>query len=186
MTACMLLKHKRGITLVELLITITIFSIITALTVSIFLNVQKTERRFDEKYDFNAEVDKVVQELEYSLRFARTLITGTDTTVKFLDINNDTVVYRLRGDTLLRNQMRMIPLSVDSIMFVYTKTEETKKIVDFYLFDENRNGILEVDELNGILGINVYIDFLYPEQSVVKKMRLKKQIVVSFRNIQPE
>jgi prepilin-type N-terminal cleavage/methylation domain-containing protein len=182
MKQCNLSKSQSGLTLIELLVSLTIFSIIVTITLSVFFSAQRMQRKIDNKYDCNAEADRVVKQIEQSLCFARTLVAGTESTITFIDINYDTIEYHVSEDTLLRNQKNISTLSVDSLLFVYIKVIGKEKVADFYLFDKDRNGVLEDDEFSGISGITVYVDFLYPESSGSKRLKIKKQLTISFRN----
>jgi prepilin-type N-terminal cleavage/methylation domain-containing protein len=182
MKQCALSKNQSGLTLIELLVSLTIFSIIVMITLSVFFSAQRMQRKIDNKYDCNSEADRAVKQIERSLCFARKLVAGTESTITFIDINYDTVEYHVAEDTLFNNQDSVTTLLVDSLFFVYIKIIEKEKIADFYLFDEDRNGVLEDNELSGISGITVYVDFLYPESSGSKRLKIKKQLTISFRN----
>jgi prepilin-type N-terminal cleavage/methylation domain-containing protein len=183
MKQCNVSKNQLGLTLIELLVSLTIFSIIVTITLSVFFSAQRMQRKIDTKYDCNAEAERVIKQLERSLCFARTLVAGTESTITFIDINYDTIEYHVSEDTLLCNQNRVTTLLVDSLLFVYIKIIEKEKIADFYLFDKDRNGVLENNELSGVSGITVYVDFFYPESASSKRLKIKKQLTISFRNL---
>ena len=180
------MRKRKGVTLVELLVALVILSIIVTIALSVLFKAQRTQRMIDNKYDCRAEADRVAKEIENSLRLAQKLISGTEKRVKFLDINNDTNEFYLRSDTLFNNQKTITNLSVDSLFFTYTKIKEDEKITDLYWFDENRDGILDTLELNGVSGINVYMNFLCSQLQASKGRKIKKQLVILLRNLQPK
>lgn len=176
-------KKQRGLTLVELLIGMTILSVVTGLALSVLLNVQKTQRKFDEKYACSDEADRIARDVENSLRLAQKLIAGTDNKIKFLDINNDTTEYYLKADTLFKNKISITSLSVDSLYFSYIKIEGNKKMSDFYLLDINRDDILDALELNDVSGIRVYMKFSYSRVQGSKSISIGKQFFTLLRNL---
>jgi len=175
---------KKGLTLVELLVAVTILSIITTLTLAVFFNIQKSQRNIDNKYSNAAEVDRVAREIENSLRPAQKLISGTDKSLKFLDMNSDTIEYYLRNDTIFKNRIPLTELFVDSLYFIYAEIENNEKIADFYLFDIDNDGMLNEQELHNVSGLNIYADFLCPPAPGAKRQKIRKQIFISFRNLQ--
>ena len=174
----------KGLSLVEMLVVLAILSIIVTLSLSVVYNAQRTQRRIDDKYDCAMEVNRITKEVETSLRLAQRLVLGTDRSIKFLNINNDTNEYYLTNDTLFNNEKSVTNLQIDSLFFVYIKIKENEEVADFYFFDENRDGYLDTLELNDVSALHIYIDFLCPQASGTKPLVMQKQLFISFRNLQ--
>ncbi len=178
------LRAHRGITLIELLIAMTIFSVVIGLAMSILFNAQKAQQRIDEKYAYREEADRVTSEIEKSLRLATKLITAAEDQIEFLDANDDTIEYYLGGDTIFRNARAATSLSVGALYFTYVEVKGKEEISDFYLLDKNGDGFLDGDELFDISAVNVYLDFVVCSLSGSKRVSLKKNLFVLFRNLQ--
>jgi len=176
--------NQKGLTLVELMVTMVILSIVIGLTLSVLFNVQKTQRKLDEKYACNEEANRIAREIENSLRLAQKLIEGKNNKLKFLDINNDTTEYYLKGDTLFKNEKPATNLSVDSLYFIYVKIEENEKITDFYVLDTSGDAILDDMELTAVSGIRIYMRFSCPQSRASKKIKIKKRLFILLRNLQ--
>lgn len=178
-----LLETSRGLTLVELLVAMTIFSMVIAITLSIFLNVQKTHKVIEKKYDCNSEADRIVSKMEYSLRLARQLIAAGYDRVKFLDVNTDTIEYYQKGDTLFWNGQPATDLAVDSLIFTYVKFEDNEKITDFHVLDIDNDGVLDVYELNAVSGVmvNLWLSSVSGQSSI--KVKMEKQFFTRLRNL---
>ena len=174
---------NKGLTLIELLVALTILSVIIMITLSALFTVQKTKRSIEKKYDCNAEADRIVQDMENTLRLARQLIVATQNRVLFLDVHADTTEYSQKHDTLYKNGQIMTDLAVDSIVFVYLKCINGEKIDDFYEIDLDNDGIFATYELDGVSGIDVHLwlsSVLKPESSRIK---VEKQFSVQLRNL---
>ena len=178
-----LLETSGGLTLVELLVAMTIFSMVIAITLSIFLNVQKTHKAIEKKYACNSEADRIVSEMEYSLRLARKLIAASYDRVKFLDVNTDTIEYYQKGDTLFWNGEPATDLAVDSLIFTYVKFEDNEKITDFHLLDMDNDGVLDVYELNAVSGIMGYLRFSSSPVQISARVRVEKRFFAKLRNL---
>jgi prepilin-type N-terminal cleavage/methylation domain-containing protein len=172
---------RRGLTLVELLIAITIVSVVISISLSVLFSARGVQRRFEDKYACEAEADRVVKEMEISLRLARELITATCSTLTFLDVHSDTCMYYQQSDTLFRNSMPLARLAVDSLRFLYFKADSTGCICDPYDLDQDMDGVLRGVELNGVSGINLKIHFLHAARS--HTLQLRRGCSVLLRNV---
>ncbi len=177
-------RTKKGMTLVELLVAMTLFSVVIGLTVSVLFNVQKTQRTFGEKYVFIDEADRIAGDIEHSLRLAQKLIMGTYNKVTFLDIDNDTIEYCIKGDTLLKNGNPITDLSVDSLYFGYTKIDGNETIKDFSALDINGNDILDVTELIKVSGIEAYMVFISHRVRRSRKIKMERHFFTRLKNLQ--
>jgi prepilin-type N-terminal cleavage/methylation domain-containing protein len=176
-------SKNKGLTLVELLVAMTILSVVIMITLSVLFTVQKTNKSIEKKYDCNAEADRLVQDMENTLRLARQLIMATQNRILFLDVHADTTEYSQKHDTLFKNEQIMTDLVVDSIVFIYLKYINGEKINNFYEMDLDNNGILDTYELDGVSGIDVHLwlsSVLKPKSS---RIRMEKQFSVQLRNL---
>ena len=122
-------------TLIELLVAMTILSVIIIITFSVLITVQKTNQSIEKKYDCNAEADRIVKDMENSLRTAKQLIAVTHNHVVFLDAHAETIEYYQKDDTFFKNKQIMTDLVVDSILFNCVKNINNVAISDFYQMD---------------------------------------------------
>ena len=173
-----LTSQSRGLTLVELLVAITILSVIIMITLSILLNMQKTNRLVEKKYACNAEADRLVRDMENTLRQVRQLITATYNKVEFLDVYAETVEYYQKYDTLFKNRKIATDLAVDSVLFTCVKYENGVKISGFAELDLDNNAVLDTHELSNISGIYVHLRL-----SSDTKTKVEKDFFVQFRNM---
>lgn len=175
-------QKRKGLTLVELLIAMTVLSVVIALTLSVLFNAQKTQKQLDKKYEVSTEINRVTKRIEKSLIQAEKLISGTKNAIKFLGSSGDTVEYYVKGDTLYKNDQPLTMLSIDSLRFGYVKIKNKKKVTDFFSLDDNSDGILDHNELRAISGIEVNVQFLITDKS--EEHRIKKHLFILLRNIQ--
>ncbi|MEO0124400.1 MAG: type II secretion system protein [candidate division WOR-3 bacterium] len=172
---------KPGLTLIELLVAMTIFSIILTLTLLVFLNLRKAQTQLDKKYEISNEVERLCKEIENALKFCQKLISCGQTYITFIDINGDTIEYHQNNDTLYKNNKIFTNLTIDSLSFIFVRLKEKEEIKDFYLIDENRDGILTGGELKNISGIAIYLLVSYPEG--FKRIKIRKNFFIAFRNL---
>ncbi len=175
-------RTKNGLTLVELLVAMTIFSIVVTLTLTIFFNIQNTQRQFDKKYEIESEVNRILKEIETSLKSAQQLVSGTSRRIKFLNASNDTIEYYLENDILIKRGEPLTNLVVDSLCLTYIQVKEKEKITEFDLLDKNHDGILSGSEFIAISGVSASFQFSYFEKS--KRMIIKKIFFIALRNFQ--
>ncbi len=171
-------NNDSGFTLVELLVGLTIFSIIVTITLSVLFRIQRLQREMDKKYDFHNEIESICKGLENSLKNCQRLILVNKKMVKFLDIYDDTITYILSNDTLYKDNHPFQKLLFDSFYFAFVKFNG--EIVDLNLLDEDNNGVLSDNELTHISGIVIVMNPYYFEG--LKKVKIKKNLFVSFRN----
>lgn len=169
--------------MVELLVAMAILSVVIMITLAVLFTVQETNKSIEKKYDCNAEADRIVQDMENTLRLARQLIMVTHNQIVFLDVNAETTEFYQKHDTLFRNKQAMTNLAVDSLVFTCVRFKDDEKISDFYNIDLDNNGILDTYELDSISGINVHLwlsSFLKMSSS---KIKVEKQFFVQLRNL---
>jgi prepilin-type N-terminal cleavage/methylation domain-containing protein len=175
-------RKPQGLTLVELLVAITIVSVVITISLSVLFSARKVQLKFDEKYASENEADLVMKEIETSIRLAHGLVSGTCSTLVILDVNLDTCVYYKRADTLFKNHRHITDLPIDSLCFTYIKPEVPENICDFYAFDEDKDGILSGNELRAICGVNVGIYFWNSQRTNT----VRRQFSVRLRNAELE
>jgi prepilin-type N-terminal cleavage/methylation domain-containing protein len=176
-------KRRKGLTLVEMLVAMTILSVVIAITLSVLFTVQKTYKSIEKKYDCNAEAGRIAQDMEHALRLARQLIAATYNQVVFLDINAETIEYYQKNDTLFKNNQSVTNLAVDSLLFIYAKFKDDEKISDFHVIDLDNNGMLDAYELDGVAGINVHLWLSSFSKQNSSRIRVEKQFFVQLRNL---
>lgn len=173
----------RGLTLVELLVAMTILSVIIMITFSVLFTVQKTSKSIEKKYDCYAEANRIANDMENSLRLARQLIAVTQSHVVFLNVHAETTEYFQKDDTLFRNKQIMTDLVVDSILFNCVKNINDITVSDFYEMDLDNNGVLDIYELGGVSGVNVHLWMLAILKPKSLRMRVERQFFIQLRNL---
>lgn len=175
------MKHRSGLTLIELLTAMTIFSVVVTVTIAVFLNFQKMHRRMETKRQVETEANRVMYSLEQSLRLAYCILSSNHEVISFLNADNDTVCWGLSGDSLILNTKRITCLLVDTLSYVFYVDPNTRDGVDLSALDSDRTGYLDATECKCITGIGVYIRF---RNQVVNKKSLivEKYCVIQLRN----
>jgi|GEM_PF-2987273 len=173
-------KNHSGFTLVELLVALTIFSIIIAITLSVLFRIQRLQRELDKKYEFHKEIASLCKEMESSFKNCQRLILVSSRMINFLDIYGDTINYFLRGDTLYKNNKPFSEILFDSLYFTFVKVNGNEGMFDFNSLDEDYNSVLSESEFTNISGVMIVMNLYYFEG--LKKVKVKKNLFVSFRN----
>jgi len=174
-------SNRTGLTLVELLVSLTIFAVILTVTFSILFKVQSVQRKLDNKYDINREVKEVSGKITHSIKSLKHLLYAGPERLSFLNENSDTTVYYLKNDTLWANYQILTYLMIDTVWFTYFKNDR-EEAVDFYIADKNLNGFLDGLELDSITGIKVNLIFYILNRTDDYKIR--KEIFAGLRNSQ--
>lgn len=173
-------KNPLGFTLVELLVALTLFSIIITITLSVFFRIQRLQKEMDKKYEFRNEIESICKEMENSLKNCKRLILVNTKMVKFLDISDDTIIYSLRGDTLYKDNNPFPRILFDSFSFSFVRLNGNGEIADLNSLDEDHNGVVSDTELTHISGIMIVMNPCYFEG--LKKVKIEKNLFISFRN----
>lgn len=173
----------RGLTLVELLVAMTVFLAVIAISLSVLYSAQKAQRQLDKNFEVRQEIDRAMKKIERSLRHAEKLISGAKNSITFTNPTGDTIVYYVKNDTLFNNTKPLTMIPVDLLDFTYIKPIDNKKISDFFSLDSNMNGVLDNNETRAISGIELDIQFVPADRLTAP--RIKKHIVVLLRNLHP-
>jgi prepilin-type N-terminal cleavage/methylation domain-containing protein len=174
-------SNRTGLTLVELLVSLTIFAVILTITFSILFKIQSVQQKINNKYDVNREVKEVTGKITHQIKSLKHLPYAGPERLSFLNENGDTTVYYLRNDTLWANNHTLTYLMIDTLGFEYFKNDR-EEALDFYTADKNLNGCLDGIELDSITGITVNLVFYIRNRTDDYKIR--KEIFVGFRNTQ--
>lgn len=173
---------NKGLTLVELLVAMTVFLAVIAISLSVLYNTQRVQRQLDKKYKLKGEINRVMKKVEKSVMQTEKLISGGNHSIAFTGPAGDTIKYYIRNDTLFENNKPLTTLAVDLLNFTYIKPIDNRKISDFFSLDSNMNGVLDYNETRAISGIEIDLQFVYMEKSV--EHRVKKHLVILLRNFQ--
>jgi prepilin-type N-terminal cleavage/methylation domain-containing protein len=173
-------KNRLGFTLVELLVALTVFSIIITITLSVLFRIQRLQRELDKKYEFHKEIASLCKEMESSFKNCQRLILVSSRMINFLDIYGDTINYFLRGDTLYKDNNPFPRILFDSFSFSFVRLNGNGEIADLNSLDEDHNGVVSDTELTHISGIMIVMNPCYFEG--FKKVKIEKNLFISFRN----
>jgi len=94
------IKQNRGMTLVELMISMTILSIILAFAVSMFVVQQRSSSRQQKRMQLVQRGRGTMQLLDYRLREVRSVTTAAAASISYTDVDGVARSFYLNGTTL--------------------------------------------------------------------------------------
>jgi prepilin-type N-terminal cleavage/methylation domain-containing protein len=176
-------QNRAGLTLVELMVALTIFAVVAALTFTIFSRAQRTQRRLDQTYALRKEIDNIASRIENALRSARKIVHGTERDIFFIDVKFDTFSIFVREGTLFLNQIPITGISVKSLHFDYIGIRQGQEIRDFSALDTWRDGVLDSLETTSITGVGCYCEFFGSSSGDLTGTTITKEFFVRLRNM---
>lgn len=103
-------RRKKGITLIELIITLGLIGVITALVFSFFFSNKRTLDKVEVKADLQYEAKEVMNKIsKYAMEATEAKYQQADSTVRFSTVDGDDIVFTVKdGESNLNEQGRVI------------------------------------------------------------------------------
>jgi prepilin-type N-terminal cleavage/methylation domain-containing protein len=99
--------NNKGFTLLELLLAISLLSLIITITVGIFVSGSKTQRKIIELSAAQREGGYLMETISREIRMAKAINSdqegNNDSDVEFTNYDGDPTIYELSGGQILRN-----------------------------------------------------------------------------------
>ena len=130
------IKHKRGFTLVELLVAMGIFVIVVTIVSSIFIRNLRTQQSIVSLIAVNDSASLALEQMAREMRTGSGFCGGgacPSQEIFFTNAYGDAVRYKLEGETVKRSPddgATFYPITADNV-----KVEDLKFIVDGNAFD---------------------------------------------------
>lgn len=94
------LRKRKGITLVELIITLGLIGVITGLVFSFFFSNKKTLNNVEIKTDLQYEAKIIMNEIsKYAMEAKKAEYSAEDTTLRFIAVDGSSTVFTVNGGT---------------------------------------------------------------------------------------
>jgi len=170
---------KKGLTLIELLVSLTILSIIVTLTFSILLKVKKTQDDLNKKYRLTEATDRIQKELEDNIRFCSRIISGSAASIKLLDSNNDTIEYTVNDDTLYKNGCPISRVLLDSFLIFYHVKDDYGQTIAYQ--DLGAVDYRPPNTGGDIIGVDIFVMVKNPI-STSDRVKIKRRFYVRLRS----
>lgn len=126
------LKNEDGYTVVELLVALTIVSIIMGIAGSTFVFISRQMNRWSTNLEFynnfHVAETKIYNDIIRSESFIQ-----TDSSVTFTKPNKDIVEYQWKEEILTINGNRLSDPSIDTLSFEMTGTLENEQVIEWSL-----------------------------------------------------
>ncbi|OPX18199.1 hypothetical protein BXT86_02455 [candidate division WOR-3 bacterium 4484_100] len=171
--------YKSGLTLVELLISITIFSIIVTITLFVFFNTQQVEKKLQKSWELNREIDLFIKKISRSIKETKKILRAEANSLEIININNDTIRYCQKNHRFYKNGNPISPLLIDSLSFRYITISEMGRDHDYLNLEKNGDGFLEDKGLHSIFGIGIELQFLTSENK-----RVDRRVFIRLKNLE--
>ncbi len=142
-------RGYRGVTVLELLVAVSIFSIIITIVFSVYMRAQNAVRSGMGRGVLEDAVRLVLRRFTSDLRSAAYLIEGTDTSVIYITRRGTEVEYRASGSQLLIDSVSVFrpPRSLEAFTLEYLSENilldaDGDSTISFEELDLNGDGVL--------------------------------------------
>ncbi len=145
-------KQISGITLIEMLLAVAIFSVITAAVYTVFRSGTKTYNATRENLKLQENLEKIVDTMVSDLQQCRCLLYAGPSEVSFWDFRGQKIVYSVSDNILCRNGLSILEkgLSLSHIQFSYFSRGNP---VENYDGDLNKKQIGDITLIEFIISI---------------------------------
>ena len=120
---CMILREKKGFTLVEVIITMAILGIVAAAINSIFYFTLKINKADNDSYIAQSDAQIIMQKIQNEIRYANTLVIDSCSPSNF--ISGIKYIYNSNGSIVKNSGISLdsaVPLTAGSKDFSYSIT----------------------------------------------------------------
>lgn len=122
-------NEEKGLTMIELIVSIGIFGLVIGMTVGIFVLALSSQRRIIALRNTEDNVRFTVEAMAREIKTGKNF-TGNSSTVSFTNAKGETVVYRLNGQAVEKSSDGGVSYSV------VTGTEVTVNYLNFYFMHQ--------------------------------------------------
>ncbi len=118
-----------GFTLVELVVALSITAIVITLVMFSWTFLLRHTTKQEQKAAFGAQIDLAASLIANDIQRASEVISFDNNSIAFVPVNGDTVLYRLRNDTLVKNDTAFSPLANGVTVLRFSVAEEKQPSV---------------------------------------------------------
>lgn len=162
---CKKQNSPRGITLVELLVSLALSSLILAMVAGLFLFANKSMLSFQDRSSFNDQRILFETALRRSLRSIENLISADHDEIEFSNFIGLIIrIEKTPSGNVMINGKPLLPngFTIRELDFTYlTRDEDAGSVNLSEVTDSNENFILDGDEMASIDLIELEFDFSY-------------------------
>lgn len=111
-------KRKNGITLIELIITLGLIGVITALVFSFFFSNKRTLDKVEVKADLQYEAKEVMNKIsKYAMEAIEAKYQQGDSTLRFATVEDGDIVFTVKGGESNFNEQGRVIITGKEILF---------------------------------------------------------------------
>jgi prepilin-type N-terminal cleavage/methylation domain-containing protein len=113
-----------GVTLIELVVALSIAGIVISLVMFSWTFIARHTEMQKRKAQFHAQSELIASIVSNDVRRASQVVSFNENSVTFVAQTGDTVSYRLRNDSLFKNDSIFLPVSDGAKVVKFSATEE--------------------------------------------------------------
>ena len=179
-------NRSRGLTVVELLIAMAVFSLVMGLVFYVCVQALRLNAEIQERADLNDTAENVLTRMTSEMITMRSLLQAEEARVSFLTPGENRITYEGADGRLTRNGKTMLPpaITLAELRFEYYGNDFSldangDSVITFEEMDLDANGSLEAEELLKVSLIQVGLSL-----ARANKFRATLQSSVKLRNPQ--
>lgn len=173
------IQNEKGISLIELVVAVSVFSLVVMATSGIFLNAIKTQRTIIAKKNVAEDAQYVMEFMVKELRMAKINVADLTLTfndgagsqlnfnnspssvVSFINFNNETIKYSLLGNKIQRNDIDITSggIKINSLGFTLNNWDLSvgpAPLVSILIKAESVNGVGGQIEMQATISPRIY------------------------------
>jgi prepilin-type N-terminal cleavage/methylation domain-containing protein len=177
-------KNERGFTTVELIVTMGLVGLISALAYAVYIFAYQAMKNWQDRVELENSTHLMMNAMANDFSDIKKIFYATEDEISFIKINADTVRYAICEGGLIRNgkYLNKKDLSIGSIQFNFFGSElsddlNMDRVIDMNELDRNSNRLLDGEELLDISCVQFTIKL------ASKKHSFELQSAVVIRNL---
>ena len=128
------INSEEGYTVVEVLVAVTIVSILMAIVGTVFIFAYAQVNRWHTNLSLNSEKELIIQRLYQDIQDAQS-IANTDSGFVITDYTNSEFVYHTRDEVLTRNTIPLVT-AYDSVYIERMVLSDTLNVIDIRFYHD--------------------------------------------------
>lgn len=131
-----MITDTKGFTVVELLVAITLMSIVGVLSSQVFLGFQRNRIQWQERVLLEQCGRRVLNAMIFDLQSLRTLLDSEENSIKLIDSKRKLIRYLLHENVIRRNGRSVLPAGIDAKMLKFSYYSSQGRELNMILSDK--------------------------------------------------